>query len=64
MQLVSIYKGQANPAQTYYRPLGLKQAEALRYPDSRHIKVEKFSALCIGRLYPQELFLVFSSLRA
>jgi len=29
-----------------------QEVEAFRFPDSRHMKVVRLSALCTGRLYP------------
>jgi hypothetical protein len=37
-----------------YRPLGFQEAEAPEFLDNRHRKVVRLSALCTGRLYPQE----------
>jgi hypothetical protein len=34
------------------RPRGLKEAEAPRFHDIRHMKVERLSALRTGRLHP------------
>jgi hypothetical protein len=38
-----------------------QEVEANRFQNSRHIKVVRLSAVNIGRLYPQEIFLVFVS---
>ena len=45
------------------RPRGLQEVEAPRFRDSQHMKVVRLSALCIGRLYPQEVFLVLISIK-
>jgi len=47
--------------QSYYRPWGFQEIEAPRFHDNRHVKVVRLSALRTGRLYPQEIFLVFIS---
>jgi hypothetical protein len=52
--------------QSHYRPgeaWGFQEFEAVRFQDNRHVKVVRSSALCTGRLYPQETFLVLISLR-
>ena len=49
--------------QSHYRPWGFQEVGAPRFQDSRHMKVVSLSALCTGRLYPQEIFLVLISVR-
>ena len=53
--------------QSHYRPgqaLRVREEfEAPRFQDNWHMKVIRLSALCIGRLYPREIFLVFISVR-
>jgi len=36
----------------YYRPVSFREGEAGRFPDNRHMKVVRLSALGTGRLYP------------
>ena len=49
--------------QSHYKPRGFQEVEVPRFQDNQHMKVVKLSALCSGRLYPQEMFLVLISVR-
>jgi hypothetical protein len=49
------------PATGLEEPLGFPDVEAPEFLDNLHMKVVRLSALCTGRLYPQEGFLVVLS---
>jgi len=49
--------------QSHYRPSGFQEVEVPKFQDNRQMKVVRLSALCTGRLYPQEIFLVLISVR-
>jgi len=58
--------GKVKVKQSHYvldRPRGFQEVEAPRFQDNRHMKVVRLSALRIGHLYPQEIFLVLISVR-
>jgi hypothetical protein len=48
----------SNPITGLDRPLGFLEVEAPRFLDNQHMKVVRLPALCTGRLYPQEVYLV------
>ena len=45
------------------RPWGFQEVESPRFRENWHMKLTRLSALCIARLYPQEIFLRLSRLR-
>jgi hypothetical protein len=51
-------KRQRNPTTGLNRPWGFQESEAPSFQDNRHMKVVRLSALRIGCIYPQEMFLV------
>ena len=46
-------KGKVSPLQPMW-PRGVQEVKALRFIDTRHMKVVRSSPLRTGRLYPQE----------
>jgi len=49
--------------QAYYRPSGFQEVEAPRFQDNRHTKVVRLSVLRPAAFTPQEILLVFISVR-
>jgi hypothetical protein len=53
----------AIPLQAWADPKGSRSSRLPEFLDNRRIKLVKLSALCIGRLHPQEKFILLISVR-
>jgi len=58
-----ILKKKSNPIRGLDRPRGFQEVKAPSFQDNRHMKVVRLSALHIGHLYLQEIFVVLISVR-
>jgi hypothetical protein len=57
-------KGKAIPLQAWTGPQGSRRLRFPEFQENRHMKMVSLSALRTGRLYHQEMFLVFILLEA
>ena len=58
-----LHRNKGNPCTGLDRAWGFQEAEAPRLQDNRHMKMVRSSALPIGCLYPQEIFLILISVK-
>jgi len=63
VQLWLVIPEKSNPIAGREKPWGFQEFENPRFQGSRHVKVVRLSVLVAGRIYPQEMFLVFISVR-
>ena len=61
--LIHLFKGKAIPVQAYYRPRGFQELEAPIFRDSWQMMLVRLSANTPAAFNPQEIFLVFISVR-
>ena len=63
LEPITAHKGTAIPIQACYRAWGFHDVEAPSFHDNRYMNVARLCAQLPGRLYPQEIFHVFISVK-